>query len=132
MFTFSAFLCKICFEHRVPHTNILRCIKQRIAQISGAPFLHLCVRGCQLSGLVSRRRKSGIGQKLIRRGKAIKVTYLCDNDGCHTGTHSGDVQHPGRVFIQKGKDLRFDLVDFLIQKADVIDRVAQFKRFCWR
>ena len=43
MLSFCAFFSKICFECRVPLADIYGCIKQGIAQVSRASFLHVSI-----------------------------------------------------------------------------------------
>ncbi len=41
MLSFSTLLGEICLECRIPETNVLCSIKERISQVSGSPFLHV-------------------------------------------------------------------------------------------
>lgn len=55
MLAFAAFLGKVFGKGIIPVTNKLRSVEKSVPQVSGAAFLHMRVRRCQLPRLVSGR-----------------------------------------------------------------------------
>lgn len=62
MFALCAFFGEISGKDRVPLADVFGSVVKSIAQVSGTSFLHMRVTVFELSGLISRRRHTGIGQ----------------------------------------------------------------------
>ena len=56
---------KVSGKNGIPEADIFGSVEESVAQITGATLLHMGIAVFELSGLVSRRRHSCIGQELV-------------------------------------------------------------------
>ena len=96
VFSFRTLLGKIGSEGVIPDADVLGGIEKSVAEVTGTAFLHVRVGIVQLAGLVSRRRKSGIGQKLVGRIEAGKITDFRQDHGIHAVADTGNGEDIGR------------------------------------
>ena len=83
----------------------------------------------QFAGLVSGRRKTGIGEDFIRGIEAGEVANLSEDHSAHAVTDAGNGEDGGSDLIHELLDGSFNLVDFSVEFTDEADGMLKFERF---
>ena len=109
--------------------DILCGIVERIAKVTGAAFFHVRIGVVQFAGLVSGRRKTGIGEDFIRGIEAGEVANLSEDHSAHAVTDAGNGEDGGSDLIHELLDGSFNLVDFSVEFTDEADSMLKFERF---
>ena len=123
------FLGEIGGKGWIPKADIFGGIKKRVAQISGAPFLHVGVTVFQLPGLVSRRRHTSISQQFVWGSEAREIPSFRQDHGAHAVANTGNGCDGRLDLIHHGLNFGFNLVDFSIQFPNEPNGVLQLQRF---
>ena len=106
--------------------DILSGIVESVAQIVETSFFHVRIVVFKLPRLVSRWEHPCIGQQLVGRIKAEKVTDFGQDHSAHAVSNAWNGGN-GRVqFIHNGLDRSFNFFDFGIQFPDDPDGMLQF------
>ena len=109
--------------------DILCGIVECIAKITGAAFFHVRIGVVQFAGLVSGRRKTGIGEDFIRGIEAGEVADLSEDHSAHAVADAGNGEDRRGDLIYDLLDGSFNLADLSVEFTNEADGMLKFKRF---
>lgn len=133
MFALTHLFRKVSGKALIPFAHKLCCVKQSVAKVSGAAFLHVGIAGLQLPWLIGRRRHACVSQYSVCIVKTGKITDLGKDHCPHTVTDPRDGQDGGMASVHDLPDGQLDFVclvrkdfDQAVQTSSKILRDGKF------
>ena len=112
MLALRAFLGEVSGKNPIPMADVLGSIEDSKSEIPGAALFHMSIAVFELPGLVGRRRKSSVGQQLIRRPKPGKVADLGKYHSSHSGANARDSGNRRMQLIHDSLDCSLNFINF--------------------
>ena len=109
-------------------TNVFGGVKEGVAEITGAAFLHLRISVGQFAGLVDGRTEARVSEDFVRKIETGEVANLGEDDGSHAIIDSGYRKKWRIPFVHDGFYLRFNFVNLVGEFLNEFERMLQLQR----